>query len=34
MGEVTGYEYVFKQDLPWNRKVEKKLKNMGIEDKQ
>ena len=34
IGEVTGYEYVFKQDLPWNRKVEKKLKNMGIEDKQ
>ena len=26
-GEVTGYEYVFRQDLPWNRKIEKKLCN-------
>ena len=33
-GEVSGYEYIYKQDLPWNRKVEKKLKNIGIEDKQ
>ena len=30
-GEVTGYEYVFKQDLPWNRKIEKKLKNVAME---
>ncbi len=31
-GEVTGYEYVFRQDLPWNRKIEKKLKNIAIEN--
>ena len=31
-GEVTGYEYVFRQDLPWNRKIEKKLKNIGLEN--
>ena len=31
-GEVTGYEYVFRQDLPWNRKLEKKLKNIGLEN--
>ena len=31
-GEVTGYEYVFRQDLPWNRKIEKKLKNVGMKD--
>ena len=30
-GEVTGYEYVFRQDLPWNRKLEKKLKNIDIQ---
>ena len=30
-GEVTGYEYVFRQDLPWNRKLEKRLKNIGLE---
>ena len=33
-GEVTGYEYVFRQDLPWNRKIEKKLKNIAMEDKE
>ena len=31
-GEVTGYEYVFRQDLPWNRKLEKKLKNVAMEN--
>lgn len=31
-GEVTGYTYVFRQDLPWNRKIEKKLKNIGLEN--
>lgn len=31
-GEVTGYEYIFRQDLPWNRKLEKKLKNIGLEN--
>ena len=31
-GEVTGYEYVFRQDLPWNRKIEKKLKNIALEN--
>ncbi len=31
-GEVTGYEYIFRQDLPWNRKLEKKLKNIGLEE--
>lgn len=30
-GEVTGYEYVFKQRLPWNRQIEKKLKNIGMD---
>lgn len=33
-GEVTGYEYVFRQDLPWNRKIEKKLKNVAMENVQ
>ncbi len=31
-GEVTGYEYIFRQDLPWNRKIEKKLKNVAMEN--
>ncbi len=31
-GEVTGYEYIFRQDLPWNRKIEKKLKNVALEN--
>lgn len=31
-GEVTGYEYVFRQVLPWNRKLEKKLKNIALEN--
>ncbi len=31
-GEVTGYEYVFRQDLPWNRKIEKKLKNIAMKN--
>ena len=31
-GEVTGYEYVFRQDLPWNRKIEKKLKNIALDN--
>ncbi len=30
-GEVTGYEYIFRQDLPWNRKIEKKLKTVDID---
>ena len=30
-GEVTGYEYIFRQDLPWNRKIEKKLKNVDMD---
>ena len=30
-GEITGYEYIFKQKLPWNRQIEKKLKNIGID---
>jgi len=30
-GEVTGYEYIFKQKLPWNRQLEKKLKNIGMD---
>lgn len=30
-GDVTGYEYIFRQDLPWNRKIEKKLKHIAIE---
>ncbi len=33
-GEVVGYEYVFRQDLPWNRKIEKKLKNVHMKDVQ
>ena len=31
-GEVTGYEYVFRQNLPWNRQLEKKLKNIALEN--
>ncbi len=31
-GEVEGYEYIFRQDLPWNRKIEKKLKNIALEN--
>lgn len=31
-GEVTGYEYVFRQDLPWNRKIEKQLKKIDLEN--
>lgn len=31
-GEVTGYEYVFRQDLPWNRKLEKKLKSVPTQE--
>lgn len=31
-GEIVGYEYVFRQDLPWNRKLEKKLKNVALEN--
>ena len=31
-GEVIGYEYIFRQDLPWNRKIEKKLKNIALEN--
>ena len=30
-GEVAGYEYIYRQDLPWNRKLEKRLKNIGLE---
>lgn len=32
-GEVTGYEYIFKQDLPHLRKLEKHLKEEGLTDK-
>lgn len=32
-GEVTGYEYIFRQDLPWNRKLEKHLKNIDMDKK-
>ncbi|MBQ4122680.1 lysophospholipid acyltransferase family protein [bacterium] len=32
VGDVTGYEYVFRQDLPWNRKLEKKLKRIAIDE--
>lgn len=31
-GNVEGYEYIFRQDLPWNRKIEKKLKKIALED--
>ena len=31
-GDVTGYEYIFRQDLPWNRKIEKKLKHIALDD--
>ncbi len=31
-GEVTGYEYIFRQDLHWNRKIEKKLKKIALEN--
>ena len=30
-GEVVGYEYLFKQDLPWNRKLEKHLKQVNVD---
>jgi len=30
-GELEGYEYIYRQILPWNRKLEKKLKNIGLE---
>lgn len=31
-GDVTGYEYVFRQVLPWNRKLEKKLKHIALNE--
>lgn len=31
-GDVTGYEYIFRQELPWNRKLEKKLKHIAIDE--
>ena len=30
-GDVTGYEYIFRQELPWNRKLEKKLKHIALD---
>ncbi len=29
-GTIDGYRYLFKQRLPWYKKIEKKLKNIGI----
>ena len=31
-GDVTGYEYIFRQVLPWNRKIEKKLKHIALDE--